>query len=54
MKNFISFSKFDKKYFMLIIIACIVGIYFGYWETFLYFLEDKQKHVENYVENKLL
>ena len=54
MKHFISFSKFDKKYFMLIIIACIVGIYFGYWETFLYFLEDKQKHVENYVENKLL
>ena len=54
MKNFISISKFGKNYYMIILIVCIVATYFGYWETFTYFLEDKEKYVDDYRENKLM
>ena len=54
MKKFISFSKFGKNYYMIFLIVCIVATYFGYWETFIYFLEDKEKQVGEYEENKLM
>ena len=54
MKKFISFSRLNKNYYMLILIVCIVATYFGYWETFLFFLEDKGKYVGEYKENKLM
>ena len=54
MKKFISFSRLNKNYYMLILIVCIVATYFGYWETFLFFLEDKEKYVGEYKENKLM
>ena len=54
MKNYISIAKFGKNYYMIILIIGIVGTYFGYWETFIFFLEDKEKHLGEYGENKLM
>jgi len=54
MKKFISFSKFGKNYYMIILIVCIVATYFGYWETLILFLEDKEKHLGEYEENLLM
>ena len=54
MKNYISFSKFNKNYYMIILIVGVVATYFGYWETFIFFLEDKEKHLGEYGENKLM
>ena len=54
MKNYISISKFGKNHYMILLIIFIVATYFGYWETFIFFLEDKEKHVGEYKENKLI
>ena len=54
MKKFISCARFGKKYYMIILIILIVGTYFGYMYTYIWFLKDKPKYVEGYKENLLL
>ena len=54
MKKFISCARFGKKYYMIILIILIVGAYFGYMYTFMWFSKDKHKYVKRYKENLLL